>query len=64
MQDYDGTSVRVPCFVIEPNLLMLPSFGTMTGGHRVSAQPHRRIYLVAGGRIVAVPQWMNGEGMA
>lgn len=55
MKDFDRTSVRVPCFVIDPHLMMLPSFGTMTGGYRVEQEPDRRIYLVAGPRIVAVP---------
>jgi DNA ligase-associated metallophosphoesterase len=56
MKDFDRTSVRVPCFVLDPNLMMLPSFGSMTGGYRIETQPERRIYLVAGRRIVAVPR--------
>jgi DNA ligase-associated metallophosphoesterase len=56
MKDYDGTSVRMPCFVIDPMRLMLPSFGTLTGGHRITAEPQRRIYIIAGTRVVAVPQ--------
>jgi DNA ligase-associated metallophosphoesterase len=56
MKDYDRTSVRVPCFVVDPNLMMLPSFGTLTGGFRVEQEPQRTIYLVAGSRVVKVPE--------
>jgi metallophosphoesterase superfamily enzyme len=55
MKDYDGTGVRMPCFVIDPMLLMLPSFGTLTGGYRITAEPNRRIYLVAGTRVIKLP---------
>lgn len=55
MTDYDGSTVRTPCFVVEQRMLMLPSFGTLTGGHRIDADENRRIFLIAGSRVVAVP---------
>ncbi len=52
LQDFDGSVVRAPCFVVDENQLILPSFGTFTGGYVVHRQPQRRIFLTTGKRIV------------
>lgn len=54
VQDYDGSQVSIPCFVMDQRCLILPAFGTFTGGHRMSRQPGRRLFMLAGGRVVAM----------
>jgi DNA ligase-associated metallophosphoesterase len=55
IRDYDGASVKTPCFVFDERSASLPSFGTFTGGYRIAPEPGRRIYIIAGERIVQVP---------
>ncbi|HEY7090958.1 MAG TPA: ligase-associated DNA damage response endonuclease PdeM [Tepidisphaeraceae bacterium] len=54
MRDFDGTTVAVPCFVLDGNCFILPAFGTFTGGEGVSMRPGRRIYVIAGGRVIPI----------
>jgi DNA ligase-associated metallophosphoesterase len=56
LPDYDGSVVNVPCFVCEGNCLILPSFGTFTGGYTISPSEGRRIYVVTPKRVVAMPK--------
>lgn len=53
LRDYDGSAVSVPCFVLDHNRLILPAFGTFTGGHRMTLAPDRRIYIAAAGKVLA-----------
>ena len=48
-------ALRLPCFVHEPGLLVLPSFGGLTGGQAVGAAPGRVRYPVGAGRVWAPP---------
>jgi DNA ligase-associated metallophosphoesterase len=48
-------AMRLPCFVSEPGLAILPAFGAFTGGHPMPAAPGRRRYTVGGDRVWAVP---------
>jgi DNA ligase-associated metallophosphoesterase len=54
LQDYDGTSITLPCFVLDETCLILPSFGTFTGGHRIPRQPTRQIFALAPRRILPI----------
>jgi DNA ligase-associated metallophosphoesterase len=50
-----GTAVdrlRLPCFAFDAqqNMLVLPAFGRLTGGH--PCPPHERLWLVAEGEVV------------
>jgi len=54
LRDYDGSQLNVPCFVVDSRCLTLPSFGTFTGGHSMTNQPNRRIFILAGKRVVAL----------
>lgn len=47
--------LRLPCFVLEQNQLMLPAFGSVTGGASVRPGPSRDIYAAAGEGVVQVP---------
>lgn len=40
-----GDHLRLPCFVVAPNYLVLPAFGSFTGGHPWTRRPGERIYL-------------------
>jgi uncharacterized protein len=46
---------RVPAFWLRPRDLVLPSFGSFTGGYRVSAGPGERIFAVSPERVLAFP---------
>lgn len=47
--------LRLPCFHVMPDLLVLPAFGAFTGLHGVSRDDGGRRYAVDGERVVAVP---------
>jgi len=55
VRDFDRSSVSLPCFVIDPTSLMLPAFGTFTGGLRIERTPGRKIVAVAGLSVVTLP---------
>lgn len=46
--------LRMPCFCLQPGLLLLPAFGEFTGGMLVAAESDRRIYGVADGHVWAL----------
>lgn len=43
--------LRMPCFCLQPGLLLLPAFGEFTGGMLVTAESDRQIYGVADGHV-------------
>ncbi len=49
-------TLRLPCFLVGPTRMILPSFGAFTGGHAVSAEPDEQIYVVAEQSIFSIPQ--------
>lgn len=50
--DFDGSGVKVPCFVVEPTRLILPSFGTFTAGMKFPRAANRKLYAAAAGKVV------------
>jgi DNA ligase-associated metallophosphoesterase len=36
--------MRFPCFVLKPKVMLIPSFGTLTGGFETKLQPEARIF--------------------
>lgn len=48
-------SLRLPCFVLEPYQMILPSFGVFTGGYNMRIVPERKMYVIAESRIFEVP---------
>lgn len=52
LRDFDGGAVRVPCFVVEPRLLILPAFGAFTGTCTIAAAEKRRLFIAANGRVL------------
>lgn len=47
-------ALRLPCFVVGEQGLILPSFGAFTGGHAVKPGPGDRIYVTSGDAVHAV----------
>ncbi len=48
VRDYDGTYARICCFVADPAQLMLPAFGSFTGGYTIKSEPDRRVFVCTG----------------
>ena len=55
IKDGKRTSLRLPCFLLRGNLLVLPSFGSFTGGAKVDPQPGDRAFVTLRDRVVEVP---------
>jgi DNA ligase-associated metallophosphoesterase len=52
MQDFDRSSVRVPCFHESQRCLVLPAFGSFTGGACVNLREGDRCFLTSGKAVV------------
>lgn len=48
------TSIRLQCFCMNGSRMVLPSFGTFTGCHNISATEYKQIFLLAGDEVI---QW-------
>jgi metallophosphoesterase superfamily enzyme len=44
-------ALRLPCFVVGPDRMVLPSFGAFTGGHLITPAPGDAIYVSSGEAI-------------
>jgi DNA ligase-associated metallophosphoesterase len=49
-----GDRIADRCFVAEDSLLVLPAFGSFTGGHRISPAPGLRLWLASDEGVVDV----------
>ena len=47
-------ALRLPCFVVGEQGLILPSFGSFTGGHAVKPGPGDHIYVTSGDAVHGV----------
>ena len=54
LEDFDGSGVSVPCFVVEDDQMIVPAFGSFTGGWKMDRVPGRKLYVSAAGRVVEV----------
>ncbi|HEX8339364.1 MAG TPA: ligase-associated DNA damage response endonuclease PdeM [Tepidisphaeraceae bacterium] len=52
LTDFDGSGVRVPCFVVDEKRMIVPAFGSFTGGWNTDRAAGRRLYVSAAGRVV------------
>lgn len=50
----DGTGLRhrAPCFHLAPRQLVLPAFGSFTGGHPIAARPGDRVFVIGEGSVI------------
>ena len=60
--DFDGSGASVPCFSVETGLLILPAFGTFTGGYRLCPTEDRRLFVAAAGRVVELTAAASSSG--
>jgi DNA ligase-associated metallophosphoesterase len=49
-----GDRIADRCFVADPALLVLPAFGSFTGGHAVQPAPDRRLWIARDDAVVDV----------
>lgn len=54
--DGKRTSLRLPCFWLRGRNLVLPSFGSFTGGQVVDPQPGDQIFTVLRDQVVELPE--------
>ncbi|HQY87348.1 MAG TPA: ligase-associated DNA damage response endonuclease PdeM, partial [Tepidisphaeraceae bacterium] len=54
LSDFDGSSLSLPCFVVEESLVILPAFGRFTGGYRIAPEANRRLFIASHGRVLPV----------
>jgi metallophosphoesterase superfamily enzyme len=47
-------ALRLPCFVVGRERMILPSFGAFTGGHAIRPQAGDRIYVSSGEAVHCV----------
>ena len=50
-----ASAIRCPCFWSSGHMLVLPSFGTFTGGRLIHPGPEDSIHIALNGRIVEIP---------
>jgi DNA ligase-associated metallophosphoesterase len=49
------TSLRLPCFLFRNNTLVLPAFGSFTGGAVMATQPGDRVFVALRENVVELP---------
>jgi len=50
-----GDGISAPCFHVSDQVMILPAFGSFTGGARVRPSGDERVYLVGPDQVIAVP---------
>jgi DNA ligase-associated metallophosphoesterase len=53
--DGKRTSLRLPCFLFRDNTLVLPAFGSFTGGAILDAKPDDRVFVALRDQVVELP---------
>jgi len=57
--DGKRTSLRLPCFLFRNNTLVLPSFGSFTGGAIMEPEPGDRFFVPLRGQVVELPSGLH-----
>ena len=57
--DGKRTSLRLPCFLFRNNTLVLPSFGSFTGGAIMPPEPGDRFFVPLRGQVVELPSALH-----
>ncbi len=47
-------ALRLPCFIAGPQRMILPSFGSFTGGHALRPEPGERVWVSSGEAVHSV----------
>jgi DNA ligase-associated metallophosphoesterase len=53
--DGKRTSLRLPCFFFRDSTLVLPAFGSFTGGAILAAKPQDRVFVALRDQVVELP---------
>lgn len=56
LKDGKNTSFRVPCFWLRPNRLILPSFGSFTGGAIARPEAGDRLFVPVRDKVLEIPE--------
>jgi DNA ligase-associated metallophosphoesterase len=48
-------SLKMPCYLLREQMLVLPSFGEFTGGSFIKAQTNDRCFVAPAGKVIEVP---------
>lgn len=54
-------SLRLPIFVLDKQITILPSFGVFTGGYEIEPADGRNIYGIAGDKVILMTQEYSGS---
>lgn len=46
------SNIRLHCFCLDHDRLILPAFGNFTGNHTIEPAPRRHIYIIAGNEVI------------
>jgi uncharacterized protein len=57
--DGKRTSLRLPCFLLRGNTLVIPAFGGFTGGAIISPQAGDRIFVALRDKVVELPEGLK-----
>ncbi|MCC6453756.1 MAG: ligase-associated DNA damage response endonuclease PdeM [Caldilineaceae bacterium] len=55
LRDRDGTTLRLPSYIVGPDQAILPAFGSFTGGQSFAPSPNDRVFVISEGEIAEVP---------
>ncbi|MGL5016845.1 MAG: ligase-associated DNA damage response endonuclease PdeM [Luteolibacter sp.] len=50
------TSLRLPCFLLRDHTLILPAFGSFTGGSVLQVRPDDRVFVALRDQVVELPE--------
>lgn len=53
--DGKRTSLRLPCFLLRENTLVLPAFGSFTGGAVIASTPADRVFVALRDQVIELP---------
>jgi DNA ligase-associated metallophosphoesterase len=59
--DGKRTSLRLPCFLLRGSTLVLPSFGTFTGGAIIDREKGDHVFVAPADRVIDVPAALLGR---
>ena len=55
LADFDGSALKVPCFVVDERQMILPAFGRFTGTCNIARRAGRALMIASHGRVIRVP---------
>jgi len=62
LQDFDGSKTKLPCFLVDEALMILPAFGRFTGTHCVKQTLTSRVFVAAAGKVILLPSSRRPDG--